>query len=176
MKTMKYLLVAIIPGLRIFRPGNLQMEIGSGNKYSANSLSNFTPHFFEIDGVQCNSMEGFLQSLKFESVEMQEKVCKLIGYAAKKKGRRKNWQQAQTIYWKGVSIKRESKEYQNLLDRAYMELYNKNPKFRNALKAAKNTTLTHSIGKSNEKETVLTKSEFCSRLTKLRELGTLNEK
>jgi len=148
------------------------MDIGSGNTYPSNSLSNFAPHPFIIDGVECNSMEGFLQSLKFESEEMQKEVCKLVGYAAKKKGRKKNWQRTQTLYWKGRAIKRDSKEYSELLDRAYTELY-KNKKFRNALEASGSATLTHSIGKSKISETVLTRSEFCSRLTKLREFGTL---
>lgn len=148
------------------------MDIGSGNSYPSNSLSNFAPHPFELDGVLINSAEGFLQSLKFKSPEMQEEVCKLVGYAAKKKGRDKNWQQSQTLYWRGNPIKRDSQEYQDLLDRAYTALY-KNTKFKNALDASGNAVLTHSIGKSSEKETVLTKSEFCSRLTKLRDYGTL---
>jgi len=150
------------------------MDIGSGNTYPSNSLSNFAPHPFEIDGVQCNSMEGFLQSLKFESKEMQEYVCTLVGYAAKKKGRNKNWKQSQTLYWRGEAIKRDSQEYQDLLDRAYAELY-KNTKFKAALEASANSVLTHSMGKSKESETVLTTREFCSRLTKLRNNGTLTE-
>ena len=48
------------------------MDIGSGKGYPENSLSNFAPHKFVIDGVECNSMEGFLQSLKFSNPEMQE--------------------------------------------------------------------------------------------------------
>lgn len=151
------------------------MDIGSGNSYPSNALSNFAPHPFEIDGIHCNSMEGFLQSLKFKSPEMQEAICQLVGYAAKKRGKEKNWQQTQTLYWRGVPIKRESKEYQDLLDRAFTQLY-KNSKFKNALEASGNAVLTHSIGRSNEKETVLTKSEFCSRLTKLRDFGTLYKK
>jgi len=148
------------------------MDIGSGNKYPSNSLSNFAPHPFEIDGIQCNSMEGFLQSLKFKSPEMQEEVCKLVGYAAKKKGKSKNWQQTQILYWKGVAIKRDSQNYQDLLDRAYTQLY-KNNKFRRALEASGDSVLTHTIGKLNKNETILTKKEFCSRLTKLRNFGTL---
>jgi len=151
------------------------MDIGSGNTYPSNSLSNFAPHPFEIDGVKCNSMEGFLQSLKFESEEMQKEVCKLVGYAAKKKGKKKNWQRTQTLYWKKRAIKRDSDEYQELLNRAYEQLY-KNKKFRKALEASGNSVLTHSIGKSKMSETVLTKREFCSRLTKLRDFGTLKEK
>jgi len=150
------------------------MNIGSGNTYPAGALSNFSPHPFVIDGIQCNSMEGFLQSLKFKSPEMQEEVCTLVGYAAKKKGRNKNWQQSQILYWRGKEIPRKSKEYQDLLDRAYEAMY-KNTKFKAALEASRGAVLTHSIGKSKESETVLTTREFCSRLTKLRDFGTLKE-
>ena len=150
------------------------MNIGSGSKYPAGALSNFSPHPFSIDDVECNSMEGFLQSLKFKSVEMQVEVCKLVGFAAKKKGRNKNWQQSQTLYWRGKEYKRKSKEYQDLLDRAYEAMY-KNTKFKKALEASKPASLTHSIGKSKESETILTTREFCSRLTKLRDFGTLKE-
>ena len=150
------------------------MDIGSGKTYPSGALSNFSPHPFSIDGIECNSMEGFLQSLKFKSPEMQEEVCKLVGYAAKKKGRNKNWQQSQILYWRGKEIPRKSQEYQDLLDRAYEAMY-KNTKFKKALEASRGATLTHSIGKSKESDTVLTKSEFCSRLTKLRDFGTLKD-
>ena len=93
------------------------MDIGSGNGYPSAALSNFAPHPFVIDGVTCNSMEGFLQSLKFESVDMQEYVCTLVGKKKKKKGRGKNWQQKQELYWKGKTYKRNSEEYQNLLNK-----------------------------------------------------------
>ena len=42
------------------------MDIGSGKGYPSSSLSNFAPHEFVIDGITCQSMEGFLQSLKFQ--------------------------------------------------------------------------------------------------------------
>lgn len=148
------------------------MNIGSKHKYPSNALSNFAPHPFILDEVNISSMEGFLQSLKFKSPEMQKEVCTLVGYAAKKKGRNKNWQRTQTLWWKGNPIKRKSDEYQKLLDRAYTQLY-ENTKFRKALEASKGSVLQHTIGRSREKETVLTKSEFCSRLTKLRDYQTL---
>ena len=59
------------------------MDIGSGSGFPSANLSNFHPHPFVIDGVQCNSMEGFLQSLKFKEPEMQKQVCLLVGKAAK---------------------------------------------------------------------------------------------
>jgi len=148
------------------------MDVGGKSGYPASALSNFSPHPFIIDGIQCNSMEGFLQSLKFESKEMQEYVCSLVGYAAKKKGRNKNWQEKQTLYWRGTPIKRDSEEYQNLLNRAYNAMY-ENTKFKAALEASKGATLTHSIGKNKKSETVLTTQEFCSRLIYLRDKGKL---
>ena len=143
------------------------MDIGSGKAYPSNALSNFAPHPFVFDGVECNSMEGLLQSFKFSSVPMQQAVCKLVGKAAKFKGKKKRWQTDQTLYWNGVSYKRSSPEYQELLDRAYNALF-RSPSFRGALLASGDATLTHEIGRSNENETVLTKREFISRLVKLR--------
>ena len=150
------------------------MDISSKAGYPASALSNFAPHPFEIDGVKCNSMEGFLQSLKFESTDMQEHVCTLVGYAAKKKGYGKNWWTKQTLYWRGVPMKRDSKEYQLLLNRAYNQLY-RNTKFKAALEATNGATLTHAMGKNKINETILTAQEFCSRLTHLRDAGELPE-
>lgn len=143
------------------------MDIGKGNGYPSAALSNFAPHPFEIDGIKCNSMEGFLQSLKYNNEDMQKHVCSLIGLAAKRKGKKKSWYRKQELYWKGTTYKRNSREYQDLLDRAYMELF-KNTGFRKALKATGNATLTHSLGNNDMRRTVLTKQEFCSRLTMLR--------
>lgn len=144
------------------------MDIGSGSAYPSNALSNFAPHPFTIDGVECNSMEGFLQSLKFKSPDMQKEVCKLVGKAAKFKGKDKKWWMEQKLYWQGKEIDRHSQEYQNLLDRAYEELA-KNSGFKKALLASGSATLTHSMGKNDASKTVLTTREFCSRLTKLRQ-------
>ena len=144
------------------------MDIGSGTGFPASNLSNFAPHAFTIDGVECASMEGFLQSLKFSNPEMQKEVCKLVGRAAKFKGKKKKWYRDQTLYWQGKTYKRDSDEYQELLDRAYDQL-SKNEGFRKALLATGNATFTHSMGKNKQSETVLTVKEFTSRLTKIRE-------
>ncbi|BBC78200.1 Hypothetical protein KNT65_gp293 [Escherichia phage EcS1] len=145
------------------------MDIGSGSMYPSCALSNFAPHAFEIDGVQCASMEGFLQSLKFSSVEMQEHVCTLVGKKAKFKGKKKNWWRTQTLYWKGVPILRQSIAYTSLIQRAYDSLA-LNEGFKRALLATRNSTLTHSMGKNKKNETVLTEQEFCSNLYRVREM------
>ena len=143
------------------------MEISSGAGYPASSLSNFAPHEFIIDGVKCASMEGFLQSLKFQNPDMQKYVCSLVGKAAKYKGKNKKWQKTQILYWQGETIKRDSERYQKLLDDAYNAL-SKNKSFKKALLVTGCATLTHSMGKTKISETVLTKQEFVSRLTKIR--------
>ena len=143
------------------------MDIGSGNGFPSATLSNFSPHSFVFDGVECNSMEGLLQSFKFSNPEMQKEVCKLAGKQAKFKGKKKKWFRTQTLYWQGKEFKRDSEEYQELLDRAFNALAT-NEGFKKALLATGNSTLTHSIGKTKQSETVLTRTEFCSRLTKIR--------
>ena len=150
------------------------MDIGSKCNYPLNKLSNFAPNGFTIDGVECASMEGFLQSLKFKNPDMQVEICKLVGIGAKRAGAKKDWRKTQTLYWRGVEYKRDSQEYQDLLDRAYNEL-SKNTAFQRALLATGNANLTHSIGKNKISETVLTKQEFCSRLMSIRTyLRTMN--
>lgn len=143
------------------------MDIYSRNKYPAGALSNFAPHPFHIDGVLCNSMEGFLQSLKFSNPDMQVKVCQLVGIKAKSKGQRKHWWKTQTLYWQGAKYDRESDAYDNLIMHAYNQLAT-NKKFCKALLATNNATLTHSLGKRKKSETILTKTEFVSNLTRIR--------
>ena len=149
------------------------MDIGSKSGYPSSSLSNFAGHRFKVDGIECYSMEGFLQSLKFKDVEMQVEVCKLIGKKAKFKGKPKKWFKTQTLYWQSVEIKRDSDEYQALLDKAFQAMYNDSKSFRDALDASGNAVLTHSMGKNKKNETVLTNTEFCSRLRQLRNNGTI---
>lgn len=143
------------------------MDIKSGCKYPASALSNFAPHPFTFRGVECNSMEGFLQGLKFKNPEMQKYICTLVGKKAKFSGQKKKWFRDQLLYWDGNPIERKSQEYQDLLDEAYEEI-GKNTKFRAALLASGDAVLCHSIGRDEETRTVLTTREFCSRLMKLR--------
>lgn len=145
------------------------MEVGGNNKqYPGRNLSNFFPHPFTFRGIEVASMEGFLQGLKFKSPEMQREVFKLVGFAAKKKGASKNWQQSQILWFQGNPIPRRSDAYQAILDEAYDAMYEQNAAFRKALEDTHDATLTHSIGRTNESETVLTIREFISRLNKLR--------
>ena len=150
------------------------MDVGSGSGYPSSALSNFSPHAFVFDEVECASMEGLLQSFKFDKVHIQAEVCKMVGLAAKFRGKKRNkaWKSKQTLWWKGTPYNRHSDDYQNLLDRAFQAMFDQNDSFRRALLASGKAILTHSIGWSKESDTILTEREFCSRLMKLRATAT----
>lgn len=83
------------------------VDIWSTKPYPANVLSNLYPNTFEIDGVHCASMEGFLQSLKFEDINKQREICALSGKDAKDSST-SIWQSTQNVYWQGHIIHRQS--------------------------------------------------------------------
>jgi hypothetical protein len=145
------------------------MDIKSGCGYPASALSNFAPHPFVFDGVECASMEGLLQAFKSPYPHIQVEICKLVGIGAKRRGSKIDWKKKQMLYWQGKGFARDSEAYQYLLSRAYAALFVGSESFRNALKASGKSVLKHSIGRTDPKETVLTQSEFCSRLMYLRD-------
>jgi hypothetical protein len=113
-------------------------------------------------------MEGLLQGLKFKNPEMQRHVMTLVGKAAKFKGKKTRWWRDQTLFWQGEPIARDSDEFQALLDEAFDALFTQNEAARRALLATGDAVLTHSIGKHDPRQTVLTVREFVSRLHKIR--------
>ena len=145
------------------------MDITSKGSYPASALSNFSPHSFIISGVECASMEGFLQSLKFDETNIQREVCKLVGNEAKKRGQEEDaeWKYWQRLWWAGVPYNRSSSQYQTLINCAFERLAN-NTFFQKALLDSGDNILTHSIGKSDVTDTILTEKEFCSRLIIIR--------
>lgn len=144
------------------------IDIYSKGEYPANALSNFYPHAFIMDGVVCGSMEGFLQSLKYRSVNKQRVVCALVGKEAKAKGAKKRlWKWTGRVYWQGKRYHRNGIEFFELLTRAYGELYRQNTDFRTALKASVGATLAHTMGATNPKKTILTENEFIRLLIAL---------
>ena len=147
------------------------IDIYSKGEYPSNVLSNFYPNEFIFDGVKCGSMEGFLQSLKYRNAKKQQKICTLSGKEAKKKGKYKFlWKLTGNIFWQGKKIKRTSIEYKTFIKNAY-EALSKNQEFLNAIKATGNKTLTHSIGRHDERKTILTEEEFINNLNYIKNIA-----
>ena len=76
-----------------------------------------------------------------------------------------NWKETGYIYWQGQAIKRDSEEYDLLVDEVYISAL-QNPLYRQAVK---NTTkpIIHSIGKLLKSETVFTRYEFERQINSL---------
>ena len=149
-------------------------DIKAHGSYPASFLSNFFPNSFRTrkGGVLCTSMEGFLQSLKFEDQEIQKNICNLSGFAAKYSGKSGNgWKKTQTLWWEGKKYDRVSVRYTKLIWSAYQDMFSQSRAFRKALRVTGNSTLTHSIGRTDPKETVLTEQEFVTILMKLRQMA-----
>lgn len=144
------------------------IDIKAKAPFPGGALSNLAPHAFTLDGVACGSMEGFLQSLKAEDAAEQRALCALSGGEARGRGQRHDWRQSGTLWWRGEPIDRLSDAYQALLDRAYEAMFAQSAKFRAALEVTGDAPLTHSIGKDDPTETILTGEEFISRLVRLR--------
>ena len=143
------------------------IDIRSDGEYPANVLSNFSPNNFVFDGVECASMEGFLQSLKYRKAVKQKAVCGLVGKAAKAAGGKKRlWRLTGNLYWNGKRYKRKSKAFDELRRNAYKEMLG-NADFRSALQCVVGKKLTHTIGKHNKRITVLTEEEFIAYLYEL---------
>jgi len=144
------------------------IDIWSKSKYPADVLSNLCDNRFQFDEVECASMEGFLQSLKYKDENKQRQICAMNGKEAKRMTNA-DWQTDQIVWWKGVAVDRQSDDYQRLIRHAYQALFVQNERFRTALLSTKGQDLYHSQGESDSFKTILTEKEFCRILTNLRD-------
>lgn len=79
-----------------------------------------------------------------------------------------SWQTDLIVWWKWQAIDRQREEYQQLIHRAYQAMFEQNERSRTALMQIRVMLLTHNNGESNPYKTILTPTEFCGILTKLR--------
>ena len=123
-------------------------------------LSNLFPYDFRFKGYKLHSLESFYQAIKFPSVRLQKKLFKYSGKEALvlKEATDYNWRETGYIYFKGKPIKRDSVEYDNLIDELYISAI-QNTFYRNALKNCP-LPIIHAIGEETKEETVLTRYEF----------------
>lgn len=151
------------------------VDIWSKSPYPANVLSNLHDNRFCYDGMECGSMEGFLQSLKQKDVEKQRQVCGMAGKEAKQMTNA-DWQENQTVWWKGHAIDRQSDVFLALIKNAYEAMYEQNDRFRKALLSTRGKMLYHSQGEQDTHKTILTEQEFCGILMGLRDSYDLRDK
>ena len=145
------------------------LDIKSNCLYPANVLSNLYHNPFIFDDIECESIEGFLQSLKYEDKKEQIDVCKLYGGSAKKAGKKKKeWTKDQTLFWQGQPIKRNSKDFKKLIFAVFQACFLQNPQYRMALISTAGMNLSHKSGESDPEKTILTENEFIDTLNEIR--------
>lgn len=147
----------------------MPLDIHSQAEYPASALSNFAPHPFNLDGIYIASMEGFLQALKCKEKHKQLEICRLVGLRAKQAGSKKQWFRTQKLYWNNVEYDRHSSAYKDLIYRAFEEQMLQSTSFKQALADSGDELLTHMIGSDDPTETILTRTEFCAILMKVRD-------
>ena len=153
----------------MYDPETNTLDIRSNGLYPSNVLSNLCSNAFVFDGVECGSMEGFLQSLKCKDEERQKQICAMKGGEAKKHSTTV-WQKDQILWWKGQAIDRQELfEYSEFLKKAYQAMFEQNERFRKALLQTRGMKLTHESGNGNCEKTILTSWEFTELLTDLRD-------
>ncbi len=154
-------------------------DIRGDRRGPAGVLSNLTPRAFVVNSwltinkYNCASMEGFLQSLKFEDPVQAYQVRQMAGLEAKEFGGKqgKGWKRRGLLHFDGQNFERDREVYQTLLRFAYKDMHDQCPEFREALLATGLERLTHSVGHHDIYETVLTEQEFCEILTNLRSVA-----
>lgn len=155
-----------------YRQGDLgpqTVDISSRHEGAAGYLSNLTANVFEVRGERCESMEGFLQSLKYPDPVQAREIRQLWGGRAKRAGSpRKDWVAGQRLWWQGTPMDRMSTELADLVDEAFDALFDQCPDAAEALLSTADAKLVHTIGNPDPTQTVLTEAEFCDRLTAIR--------
>ena len=146
----------------------LDLHYRSGNEL-AKSLSNLYPYTFMIDDYCISSMEGFLQSLKTNNIEEKKKMWAMHGIPCWKYGQKFNdWKEGQLLWWNNRPYMRESKQYDFLIQKAY-DCWFENSDFQKRLKESLKYNITHSMGKTDKTDSVLTKDEYISNMERLRD-------
>lgn len=148
----------------------MAINIASGGHWPANVLSNFAATPFIIDGVECASAEGFIQALKFPSLEMQIHVCSLVGRAAKFKGKKagRRIKRQRKVWWQGREFEFRSMEHFEIIEQALRAKFTQSDRARRALLATWGATLTHTLGHPESAFTSLPAREFIRMLKKIR--------
>ena len=123
-------------------------------------LSNLFPYKFKFKGCTLNSIECFFQGIKFKNKKLQKQLFKYSGKEALvlQEATSYNWKETGIVYWRGKEIKRDSKEYDDIIDELYISAI-QNDFYRNAIKNCK-LPIVHLVGEKFKNETVFTRFVF----------------
>ncbi|MCB1711448.1 MAG: hypothetical protein KDH96_02865 [Candidatus Riesia sp.] len=128
-------------------------------------LSNLQPCKFLFLDQYCNSVEGVLQSLKFNDIDKQKSIIKLSGFPAKQAGKNIPYSM---LNWFGLQFNRHSQIYQDFLNELLYCSISQCEIRKNALLCSKDFVLKHDLGCDDASKTILTRTEFITNLNEIR--------
>jgi len=133
-------------------------------------LSNLTERHFLYLGIPHRSIEGGLQGMKFKDPQEQKRVFLLFGKEAQQAGQHINWTRDRNLYdHEGDPMKRGSDAFELHVNGLFTAAYEGDPTLAVDLLATKHEELLHSIGKSNQLHTVLTRNDLFANVGRLRD-------
>lgn len=135
----------------------------------ARVLSNLNPYEFYYFGHIANSIEAVLQSLKYSDRRDKIKCYKYRGLDAYHlRGMEPYaWEKDGILYTPYGKIDRFSEDYQKFIDKLYFSVF-RNSLYRNNLFLSGDKKLDHTHGENKKEQTILTRTEYISRLYALR--------
>lgn len=134
-------------------------------------LSNLKKRSFMFAGINCNSIEGVLQGIKFKDVDKQKKIAIRHGMDAKRSGQGKRLdRQGMLAHWNGQSYRRDSKAYNQFVRSIYWAACWADVDMQVALIESGDRPFIHPIGSKDIEKSVLTENEFVTILTDLRKM------
>lgn len=158
--------------------GNGFVDVGFSLKGSFSKLlSNLFPYTFVFRGKRVSSIESIFQGIKFKDKKNQNMVFKYSGKEAYhvKLASEQDWRKTGLLFWRGKPIKRFSKEYEDFVDEMYISAI-QNPLYRQAILNCADKHIIHTMGETNNKETVLTRFEFEKQLNTLKDFLNAQKK
>jgi len=147
-------------------PGTLNVYSHSDD-WRALALANFGVFPYELDGVVCVSIEGFIQGIKFAPDDpVRVQAFQSHGWSAKHlgKGAGREW-----VWWNGQRLAYGSTEHHALIARAIRSKAAQNGGVRLALRACAGLVFRHDIGEPIPPTTSLPADVYCRILTELRD-------
>ena len=135
-------------------------------------LSNLAKTPFVIDGVACQSLESFLQAIKFSRKQERQEILMLSGMDALKRGRTVTQSVVlgeTKVYWRGEEMLYGSDGHRLLLVRAIQAKIDQNERVRQALLETKGVFLFHDVGQEHP-HTSLPEQIFVAVLVNQRDL------
>lgn len=125
------------------------------------ALSNLFQYEFYFRGFKLQSIESVFQGFKIKDKKTQRFLFNYHGLNSNniKIAYDYNWRIEKRVYFQGLAIDRNSKEYEDFIDELYISAI-QNPLYRNVLKNVGDKYILHAMGEVSREETVFSRAEF----------------